>query len=484
MKKKNIYFYILVIFSFLVVSFLLAQKVFQNDTFYTIKVGESIFKRGIDMKDHFSFITGLSYSYPHWLYDSFIYLLYSIGGFNFIYYSTIVLGFILLMTIYCCSVKLGNNKYVSYLFITFFSFFLTGYFTARAQMFSYIAFVIILFSIEMLRKTKKKRYFVYLFLSSLLIANMHAAVFPLIFVLYLPFIVQDLIYLLTKKINFNLNSYFNFEIEKSELKITMIAFLICLLTGFLTPNFLVPFTYFIKTVSGISMEHINEHSAITIKHYSYVYLLLFTTIFIFLNKKVKVKLRELFLILGLFIIAFSSIKNISLMIILSTLTFCRFFSSFKYESVEPYLWTKYFISILILLFSISFVVTYNNYKSKKYVDKASYPIEATKFIKENLDYKNIRLFNQYDYGSYLLFNEIPVFIDSRADLYLKEFNKDCRVFEDYFDAKTNYKYQFNKYNITHVIVKNRTTLYNNISSKENYKVIYKDYNFTIYEIGE
>ena len=51
----------------------------QNDTFYTIKVGEQIVKNGIDMKDHFS-IHDLKYTYPHWLYDVAIYSIYSIGG--------------------------------------------------------------------------------------------------------------------------------------------------------------------------------------------------------------------------------------------------------------------------------------------------------------------------------------------------------------------------------------------------------------------
>ena len=484
MKKKNIYFYILVVFSFLVVSFLLTQKVFQNDTFYTIKVGESIFKRGIDMKDHFSFIPDLIYTYPHWLYDSFIYLLYSFGGFTAIYISTMILGFILLMTIYCCSIKLGNNKYVTYLVILFLSFFLSGYFTARAQMVSYISFIFILYSLEMLRKTNKKRYLLYLFISSLVIANAHAAVWPLVFVLYLPYIVQDIIYLITKKYNIKFNNFFNIEIESSKLKITMLAFLICLTTGFLTPNFLVPFTYFIKTVSGVSMSHISEHTPINISNYLYVYLLLFATIILILCKKAKIKLRELFLLLGLFIIAFSSIKNISLLLILSMFTYCRLFSAFNYNSVEPFLWNKYFISILILLFGVSFFVTFKVYSERKYVDIASYPTKAVDFIKENLDVENIRLFNQYDYGSYLLFNDIPVFIDSRADLYLKEFNKDCTVFEDYFNAKYNYKLYFKEYNITHVILKNTTPLFSTISNNENYKVLYKDYAFTIYEIGD
>ena len=484
MKKKNLYFYILVVISFLIVSYLLTQKVFQNDTFYTIKVGESIFKHGIDMKDHFSFITDLSYTYPHWLYDAFIYLSYSLGGFKFIYLSTIILGFALLMTTYICSLKLGNNKYVSYLVILFLSFFLSGYFTARAQMFSFISFVILLYSIEMLRKTNKKRYLLYLFLASLIIANSHCAVWPLVFVLYLPFIVQDLIYLITYKFDLKFNSIFNIELEKSKLKITMIAFLICVIPGFLTPNFLVPFTYFIKTISGVSMSHINEHSPITINEYLYVYLFLFATIVLLLFKKTKIKLRDLFLLLGLFIIAFSSIKNISVLLILSMFSYCRLLSSFDYSSVEPYLWNKYFISVLLLLFGISLFVTYNTYSKKDYIDSKSYPVEASKFIKENLDYKNVRIFNQYDYGSYLLYEGIPVFIDSRADLYLEEFNKDCTVFVDYFDARYNYKYQFKKYDIKYVILRNNTSLYSTITTHENYKRIYKDDYFTIYELGD
>ena len=38
--------------------------VFQNDTFYTIKIGELIFNKGIDMQDHFT-IHNLPYTYPH-----------------------------------------------------------------------------------------------------------------------------------------------------------------------------------------------------------------------------------------------------------------------------------------------------------------------------------------------------------------------------------------------------------------------------------
>ena len=55
---------------------MLLKKVLQNDTFYTIKIGELILNNGIDMMDHFSIHSNLAYTYPHWLYDVFIYLIY------------------------------------------------------------------------------------------------------------------------------------------------------------------------------------------------------------------------------------------------------------------------------------------------------------------------------------------------------------------------------------------------------------------------
>lgn len=65
-------------------------------------------------------------------------------------------------------------------------------------------------------------------------------------------------------------------------------------------------------------------------------------------------------------------------------------------------------------------------KHDSYVDDKSYPVSASNYIINDLIPKvgveKLRLYNEYNYGSYLLFRGIPVFIDSRADLYAPEFN--------------------------------------------------------------
>ena len=80
-----------------------------------------------------------------------------------------------------------------------------------------------------------------------------------------------------------------------------------------------------------------------------------------------------------------------------------------------------------------------------------------------------------------------------ADLYAPEFNGkknadgkyDGRdIFSDYINTSNITKYYeetFEKYKITHVILKTNTKLNMLISRDENYKELYKDNSFVIYE---
>ena len=80
-KKTKIKFNVLAIVCIIIFSFAIAPKVLQNDTFYTIKIGEHIMENGIDGIDPFSW-SDLKYTYPHWLYDVGIYLIYNIRRYD------------------------------------------------------------------------------------------------------------------------------------------------------------------------------------------------------------------------------------------------------------------------------------------------------------------------------------------------------------------------------------------------------------------
>ena len=99
---------------------------------------------------------------------------------------------------------------------------------------------------------------------------------------------------------------------------------------------------------------------------------------------------------------------------------------------------------------------------EKFIDESSYPVLACDFINQNIDIKNSRFYNEYNYGSYMIFRNIPVFIDSRADLYDPKFShKENDIFMDYINTdnlNTFCEETFEKYQITHIITQNGSSL--------------------------
>ena len=119
---------------------------------------------------------------------------------------------------------------------------------------------------------------------------------------------------------------------------------------------------------------------------------------------------------------------------------------------------------------------------KEYVNEKLYPTEAIKYIKNNIDTEEMRLFNEYNFGSYLLLNNIKVFIDARADLYTKEFSGlNYDIFDEFYYINLYYTKTFNKHGITHVLLYKDTNLNEKLKINFNYEVIYEDEYFKLYE---
>ena len=206
MKKTNLKINILAIFLIVLMGILITPKAFQNDTYYTIAIGEHIVENGIDMKDPFSWHKNLKYTYPHWAYDLGTYLIYSVFGFQGIYFATIFLTIILGLTMYFCNANLNKNRFLSLGFTILALYFLRDFIAARAQLFTFILFILEVFFIEKYLETRKKRYGTALIIIPIILANAHLAVFPFYFVLYLPYIGEWLVYYLLR-VKLIINTY-------------------------------------------------------------------------------------------------------------------------------------------------------------------------------------------------------------------------------------------------------------------------------------
>lgn len=472
----------------------LVKKTFQNDTFYTIKIGELIFNNSIDMLDHFSFHSDLAYTYPHWLYDCFIYLMYYLGGYQAIYLSTIVLFILLIFLIFKTNHKITNNLSISALSTLIGTIALGGFATARAQLATYIVFILEILFIESYLQNGKKKYLFGLLFLSLVICNIHVAVWPFYFIVYLPFLAEYLVTIICHKINLKKDhkiiKFFKNKIildKNSHIKTLFLIMLLSLITGLFTPIGDTPYTYLVKTMLGNSQSYINEHQMMTWLDSPFTIIIVIEMIFLtFIS---KVKLRDLFLVSGLALMSIVSIRHISLLALLGTICFCRtfymFFETYQLSSdpvIIPFILKKKVLITSYLLVAIFAICTLSIQLKKPFIDDTLYPTKAVKYIKENLDIQNIHLYNDYNFGSYLILEDIPVFIDSRADLYTKQFSGfTYDIFDDYYYMDYHYQQKFTEYQITHALVYKENEMHKRLQKDNNYQSIYEDEYFILYE---
>ena len=193
-KMRKFAFNFAVIVSLFLIAASVTPKEFQNDTFYNIKVGEWIYNNGISdlTEDQHSWLD-LPYTFPHWLYDLCIFLVYNTFGYDGIYVSTMIIYGLIGTIAYIYTKNKSNNNVIAAIISVFVVYMLDPYMAARAQSVTFVLFMLEVLCIEKYLDTHKKGYLIPLLVIPILITNLHCAVFPFYFVLFLPYLAEYII---------------------------------------------------------------------------------------------------------------------------------------------------------------------------------------------------------------------------------------------------------------------------------------------------
>jgi hypothetical protein len=530
--KKYLKYIIAIILIIIFVGSIVPKK-FQNDTFYIISLGKQILENGLDRTDHFSWHKGLEYRYPHWLFDVINSGLYSSFGFDGVYIFVCSAAVIFMLVLFWILIKDKNNWFLSFVTTLIVAYMIQVSFSGRAQIISYMLFLIEIQLIERFIKKKDIWSSIGIGIISCIIANVHATAWIMTLVLFLPYIGEYVCSLFSiyeinnrneKRYNKKLSKliasgenedspkiiYLKEQIEECQKfrnnykerenakiivkkidneKWLFIPLIFAIIGALITPIGNIPFTYYLKTSAGNSMTYISEHFPIVIA--SNLEFFTFTAILValigFTNSKLK--LSDAFLILGLYLMTLSSQRNCYMMIPICAVPITRMINDFIKsnsskqfnENSKPN--NKIFVIFCILVLGYS-IYNYAIDLNVPYVSEKIYPVKAAEFIKQNLDVQNIRLFNEYETGSYLLMQEIPVFIDSRCDLYTPQFNSGVTIFDDYMNVlygEITIFELFDEYKITHSVVSNTSLMYTYMKDDERCKILYEDDYFSVFE---
>ena len=539
-ERKETIFMIIAILCIIIFGTAMAPIGLQNDTFYTIKIGQYIMENGITEYDPFSWHEALPYTFPHWLYDVTIANIYNLGGMFGIYLSTVGLTIALGVIWFLVNCKLNKNKLTSFILSLALIYLMESYIAARAQLVTFIIFVLEIFFIERFLQTRKVRFAIGLIILPAIIANVHLAVFPFYFILFLPYLAEYLIAVLADMPNYirkfkihridkkirkgkiseekkaeieqkaellqqqmvisqekaqkRRNNAYKLEVEKNDnVKWLVLVMVICALTGLLTPLGDAPYTYLVKTMQGTTTSNIAEHLPITLIHSKpqLCMIVLILTILIFTDTKIR--LKDLFMLGGLLLLALMSRRQMSMFVLIGLIILNRLVAALanKYDKNG----CKQFIQLiqkpigilsLLLLVLIMCIPFVKPKMDDKFIPASSYPVAACDYILENLDIHNIKLYNEYNFGSYLIYRGIPVFIDSRADLYTPEFDTEQKrdIFTNFLrisNLDEDYAEPFEKFGITHALIYKNNGLDKMMSKDANYSILYEDDYFRLYE---
>ncbi len=487
MKNKKLY----IVFSMLLIVIILmtVTKEMKNDTFFTIATGEHILQEGYDNVDHLTWHENLGFYKLRWAFDVAIAFIYNTFGFAGIYAFVVIIASLTGLSLFNILLKQKNNIVLSFIATVISMLLMTSNwsFTARGQIISYLLLLLEIYFIEKMISTKQKRYYIIFLVISALIVNFHASVWYMTIILVLPYLAEAIMHKIMKNKNLEKSKII---LEPISIKMLIIAILCLVLGSFISPIGTYTYTYMFKVIGGISSTFISELQQTDIISSIGMILGLIVIDILMLATKSKMKLSDILLFFGLYFMAILARRNQAFLYLIGTIPVVRlitnFFETYDTENILEKLnnffsknWVLGCTTIVIVIGLSSNMVTRIR---EKYVNEKKYPVEAVNFIKENLDYINLRIYNSFNYGSYLELSGIPAFVDSRSEIFTEEFNN-VTILKDWLETSrgnVNYNDTFAKYEIDYAIVEDKEIINTYISADENYEKVFDDETFSIY----
>lgn len=331
----------------------------------------------------------------------------------------------------------------------------------RPHMISYtlLAFTVYILYDNFHNKNSKKIYF--LPLISMLWANFHGGSSNLPYILCFIFLLCGLLSFKFQKIEAK-------KIGKNQIKKYLICGILSICAIAINPHGLKMITYpYINMGDKLMLENIMEWAGPNLNDFGDIaaFAVIGMVVITMILSKKKISFID-FAVLGSFLfLGFKSVRFVPLLYIASTYVIFNMVEEFKIK--VPNVNFLVILSAIIICYGILTPKLIRNY------NKRPISSDAIQYIKDSNPKK---LFNYYDYGGYLIYNDIKVFIDGRADMYSKYNFKDAVDLQD-----RGYDYLINGYDFDMFIIPHNIALNIHLSNNDKYTVVYQDDNTVIYE---
>ena len=436
-----------------------------NDLWFILTTGRYILTQGFPLIEPFTIHENFAFVIQQWLTDVIFYRVFDLFGLIGISIFVMLIFVVILFIMYkLCKLISDNRVHLSVLitivFGILYSFF---YLTSRPQIFDALFLLLSFYFLELYIKKGKIKYLIGLPICSFLLINFHASSWFMLFLFILP-------YLLNFKIKL-------FSYDKYKIKPLLVTVVIMFLAGFLNPYGIRAIVYIFSSfgnryINDLVIEmHIPNITSLTgIVIYASLFGILLCYVF---YRKSKLKLRYLLLYLGTTVLALSSIKGFQFFLLACFFPLASYLKpNFKIYQ-ENYHYSKQFkiryviiVLCLLSLLGVTFLDSSHEYKNRIENIK-NYLVEHESNHKEEL-----KIYTGYNDGGYLEFYGFKVYLDPRAEVFLKSNNKQKDVIEEYSKlqkGRVDIDQFLSEYNFDYLVLEETDYIYDQYLSKKDNK---------------
>lgn len=473
--------------------FCFAYAWYDSDYFWHVKGGMQLLDKGFPTVDHLSWIAkenDYSWMMHEWLTDA----IYAIGhrliG-DWFHFCFAFLLFAILFELIARHLSKFYNKQFSYM-VTIFSFFLlfsytdAAVITSRPQVISLVFFAVILIRTEAMRQIITWKDYVFIFVIMVVWVNLHGG--------------SSLIGVAVTGILFA-TSFIDWIMKRETFRQMAQALgllFVSLLAEVINPYGIGQIVMSYHILSDPISKQISEWKPTLFNTWDMVLLLCLPFILIIMNllrKRIARVSLDLFNIIFVFFMMYhflGSIRHAAMFGLSILILFAGLFKPVEawvarvIENVKGrqlfngklVLWTLRVFVVVMAVSSLN-----GNIKLKNQAWNELYPSQAIDWIQQNPE---TRLFNNYNWGGFLLYHGIPTFVDGRTDIYMTSTYNHSTIFADYLKAQSSiddFYIVTERYKINRFLLAKETNkaMVGFLSLQSNFEKVYEDNNAIIFD---
>lgn len=473
-KKKHTWILLLVFLPCFLITLHL-----DNDIWFLLNSGRYVLQHGIPTIEPFTLHQNFHFLMQQWLSAAIFWGIYSKLGAA----GVIALVFVLYCAIVAVITRLswhisGGNLIATFLAGLLSSAALKMVMVSRPMAFTLLILVSELYLLERFISTTKPAFLIPLPILSALLVNLHAAMWPIQFVLLLPYLIDAFRF-----------KFLTIQGQGYPKRYFFPSVALMFGAGFLNPYGWSAMSYVFRSYGYKEIAIVQEMQPADINTVTgmMIFGAMFLVLAFYLLKKERTtRLRFALLSFGTALLALSSMRSFALFAI------CGFFPlayllrnatvpEGKLSSGKSALKLRVVLIVLVAAV-VGGTITQRllAFDSKKELPTVS---TAVDYLNAHEQAETMQLYTGYNDGGYVEFMGFKPYIDPRAEVFVEKNNKAEDVMKEYYllqSGQTYYKTVLDKYRFTHLLVSHEDILFANLPHDADYQLIYEDSEYAIY----